>query len=373
MVQVPFDAVRTWMFEAALPFWAERGVDAEHGGFFEELSADGAPTACDFKRLRVICRQTYVFSHAALLGWPKGEPLSQLGFEYMRERARLPDGGWARRLARDGRIIDATPELYDLAFVIFAAAWRYRLSREPEARACAIETFAFVRERMTAPGGGFWRALPASAERAQNPHMHLTEACLAAFEATGEAQFLDVARELVSLFARRFFDGATLGERFDDDWARTSAVLEPGHHFEWVWILAQYQRLSGDDVTALAQAAAAFAERHGVEPESGAVYDAIAADGAPLRRSSRIWTNTERIKAALGLFELTGADPRPVLASSLRLIFQRYFADQIPGLWIDQFDGDGAPIDAPVPASCVYHLFLAFSEVLRLEDRIRAL
>lgn len=371
--EVPFDAVRAWMFDAALPLWAARGVDTEHGGFFEELDAAGAPTACTFKRVRVICRQTYVFSHAALLGWQRGAELSLVGFEYLMAHARTPDGSWAKVLSREGEIIDATPDLYDLAFVIYAAAWRYRVSNERRALNCALEALAFIEDRMRAPNGGFWPSLPHAGQLRQNPHMHLTEACLAAFEATREARFLDVAREVITLFRTHFFDGNSLGERFDAHWRRTSAVLEPGHHFEWAWILAEFNRLSGDDVAPLSEKIAAFAERVGVDPHTGLVYDAINEEGAVEERTSRLWTNTERLKAALALFELSGRDTRPMIASSLRRIFDHHMADQIPGLWIDRLDERGSALSTAVPASCVYHVFLAFAEVLRLEPRLRRL
>jgi mannose/cellobiose epimerase-like protein (N-acyl-D-glucosamine 2-epimerase family) len=81
MNPVPFEAARAWMFEAALPLWAERGVDRVDGGFYEELDADGRPTACAFKRVRVMCRQIYVFSHGALLGWKQGADISEWGYK----------------------------------------------------------------------------------------------------------------------------------------------------------------------------------------------------------------------------------------------------------------------------------------------------
>jgi mannose/cellobiose epimerase-like protein (N-acyl-D-glucosamine 2-epimerase family) len=376
MSQIPFDAVRSWLFRDALPFWAAHGVDRVHGGFLEEVALNGAPTACGYKRVRVLCRQTYAFAHAAQLGWAEGDALSRRGVDYLKTHARLPDGGWAKTLSVDGTIIDATPDLYDLSFVMFAMAWRYRISGDADALALTHATFDYIQTHMRGPIAGFWSRLPAGAPRLQNPHMHLTEACLAAFEATGEQRFLDQAAELIDLMRTRLFDGHTLGERFDEDWKRLTCdegrAVEPGHHFEWAWILAQYQRLSGENVTSQAEALARFGETHGVDAKSAAVFDLIADDGAPLRTSSRTWTNTERIKAWLAIYELTGRDPTPEVSASLRLIFDRYFASARPGAWVDQFDADGKPMVEAVPASIVYHLFLAFAEVLRLEPRLKA-
>lgn len=376
MNQLPFSAVRDWVFKGALPFWAEYGVDREYGGFLEEVAQDGGLTGCSFKRVRVQCRQTYVFSQAAVLGWPGGEALSQMGYEYLVAHARVAGGGWAKVLTREGNVADASADLYDLAFVIFAMAWRYRASGDPEALAHARSALQFVQQNMTGPGGGFWAKLPASAPRLQNPHMHLTEACLAAFEASGDERFLDQAKQLVTLLRTRLFDGRTLGERFDQDWRRLDSAegrtLEPGHHFEWTWILAQYQKQTGEQVSGEALALADFAERFGVDRQTGAVFDAVGDDGAPLKRSSRAWTNTERLKAWLAIFELTGRDPTAEVSSTLNLFFRRYFANAKPGAWIDQFDGEGRPMCEAVPASIVYHLLLAFQDLLRLEPALTA-
>lgn len=374
MPLIPFSSVRHWMFDQALPVWAERGVDRAEGGFLEELSLSGEATNCDYKRVRTICRQTYVFSHAALSGWKEGEALSRLGYEYLIAHAKLADGAWARRLSRDGRVIDPTPDLYDLAFVIFAMAWRYRVSGDDGARAEANAALRFVRERMAGPHGGFWHVLPPSGPRLQNPHMHLAEACLAAFEATRDEIYLETANAAVDLLVQRLFDGVSLGERFRDDWRRLPGELEPGHHFEWAWILGRRAKIAGVNAAGdVMLRLLDYAERQGVDPASAAVYDAVGDDGAATRTSSRVWPNTERIKGHLAAFEMAGRDPAPAVASSLKLIFERYFAPPAaPGLWTDQFDGEGRPLAKAVPASCVYHLFLAFSEVLRLQPEIEA-
>ncbi len=287
MRKIPFERVRAWVFEAMLPFWAAHGIDEAYGGFLEEVSPRGEPTLRPVKRLRTMCRQTYVFSHAALLGWTPANALSTRGYEYLLAHARLADGGWARLLTREGAVVDPAPDLYDLAFMQYALAWRYRLTGEAEVLANLHQTYHLIGSRLGA-GEGFLSRLPDDGLRLQNPHMHFTEACLAAFEATQDERFLDKASDLIALFRRRMFDGETLGERFSAKWTRTRGqTLEPGHHFEWAWILAQYQRLSGDDVAAQAQALVDWSERCGVERASGAVYDAVGEDGTPLKRSSR--------------------------------------------------------------------------------------
>jgi mannose/cellobiose epimerase-like protein (N-acyl-D-glucosamine 2-epimerase family) len=377
MAKLPFSEIRTWMFDAALPFWAAHGVDTSHGGFYEELGFDGAPTSVDFKRVRAMCRQVYVFSHAALLGWREGAQLSADGFDYVVRKAwQGPELGWAKTLSRDGIVRDSTADLYDQAFGLYAMAWRHRLSGDAEALKLARQTLEFVDTHMRDSGGaGFWSALPGGGARAQNPHMHLLEACLAAFETSAEQQFLDVANEIAALFHARFFDGRTLGEHFTTDWRRAPGekgrVVEPGHHFEWGWLLAQHQRHTGMNSADAARALMAFAEAHGVDEESGAVFNSVRDDGAPLDRGSRTWTNCERIKGWLGLFECGGEDASPA-ASSARLLLERYLSVSPRGAWQDHFDAAGAPLAAIVPASTFYHVFAAFAEVLRLEPALSA-
>jgi N-acylglucosamine 2-epimerase/mannose-6-phosphate isomerase len=72
-----------------------------------------------------------VFSHAALMGWRAGESLAEVGIAHLTERSWMgPDKGFARLTTRDGRVLDKTPDLYDLAFVLFAFAWRHRAMKD---------------------------------------------------------------------------------------------------------------------------------------------------------------------------------------------------------------------------------------------------
>lgn len=371
------DAIHDWIFNIALPWWAAHGVDRADGGYVEQVTPDGRDVGIAFKRTRVTARQIYVFSHGYMMGFAPGLDVARHGVDYLVSKTWLgPDKGFARKLSRSGALLDATPDLYDHAFALFAFAWHHKASGDTASRDWMHRTLDFTEANLrVADGEGFWHELPPNGWRQQNPHMHLTEACLAAFEATGEARFADLARELVTLFTSRFFDlgSQTLAEYYTSDLARAPGddgrITEPGHQFEWAWILNACRKLLGMELAPQIRALAQFAEQNGVDPATGITFNTVRDDGVPIDRASRTWPNTERIKAAIALHELDGVDPSAVIAGSGRVLFERFLSQNTPGTWIDLVDANGKPVPGNAPASSLYHVLLAFAEVLRVSGR----
>ena len=266
--------MRDWLQRRALPLWATAGVDQTKGGFVESLTHEGAPIFDGTKRLRVQARQIYVYAHAHLLGW-EGPWLAAArhGFEFM--CANYWDanrGGWIFSVERDGAPADTVREAYEQAFALFGLAWLYRAGGDEAVLEWIARTLDFLDEHLADPiNGGFREAAPDKLPRRQNPHMHLLEAMLALHGATGDRRYLSRARQLFELFQSRLFDPAsgTLGEFFTAAWqpapGQTGTLVEPGHHFEWVWLLEQFGRASGDDVSAEQAALYRFAETYGVD------------------------------------------------------------------------------------------------------------
>jgi N-acylglucosamine 2-epimerase/mannose-6-phosphate isomerase len=374
-----YTAVRRWLFDGALPFWAERGIDRANGGYVEHLLLDGSNPNVDFKRVRVIGRQIYVFSHAALLGWSEGLALAHHGYDFLTQHAWLGEkGGWARQLDRKGAVKDATPDLYDLAFVLFGLGWFYRASGDADALHWAHRTVDFLESQMRHPcGRGFFSEKPESGPRLQNPHMHLLEAALVNLRATGDARFGALADEVAELFLCHFFDPATrtLGEYFNADWSRISGprgrMIEPGHQFEWAWILSDYQRATGRDLRQIVRMLVEFAEAYGVDADRGATFDVVRDDGVAVDRSLRVWPHTERIQAAVAMFELEGRDPRAVFELTGRFLLDRFLSHAPHGTWIDHFNPEGAPKVDKIPASTLYHVMIGFTEMLRVERTVK--
>lgn len=369
--------IRSWVFEEALPFWTRHGIDREAGGYVERFDAAAVTPFTDIKRVRVIARQIYVFSHAGILGYEDGVKSAKWGFDFLDTNGWIGEPcGWARALSRDGAVLDATPDLYDQAFVLFALAWYYRASGDPKAISLANQTLDVVQNNYRA-NVGFWHEVPPVGHRQQNPHMHLLEAMLALYEAYPDDRYAELAREIVLLFQTHFYDAdkRTLTEFFDQSWQPAAGpdgrITEPGHQFEWAWILVNARKLLNLDLISEAKGLIEFAEANGVAPDTGVTHQQVRNDGEVIDSSSRTWPNTERLKSAAALYYLEKKDPMPVFRESTAVLFDRHLASPRRGAWTEKFDANGQPILDVVPASTFYHLFLAFAEVLNVLDMLK--
>ncbi len=359
-----------------LPLCRDRFADPVRGGFHEQLDALHAPVPLGTRRLMVQCRQLYVLAHAALLGDASGHEAAERGYAFLRRHYPDPvHGGWFFRATEDGVPTDRSKDLYAHAFVLFALAWLHRAFAAPDAIALAGATYDTLRTRMAAPGGGFWDRAgedwqPDRTLRRQNPHMHLLEALLALHEATGDPAWLAEADALVRLFLDRFFDAptGTLGEYFGRDWAPhpdQGHVVEPGHHYEWVWLLHRYRAQGGTlAVFDAGEALFATARRHGFDAAHGGIHDQIDRAGRPLVATRRIWPVTEAIKAHLVRREAGYPVPAEEPARLIAHLFAD-FLDPAPHGWVETCTREGQPTQVNLPGSTPYHLFLAAAETAR--------
>lgn len=369
------ERIRSWLVERALPLWATAGVDPA-GGFTERLHRDGRPDLSAPKRVRVQARQIYVYSHAHLLGlYPEGAMLARRGFEYVQAVAAGParDGSFVHIIDREGQVLDARRDTYDHAFMLFAFGWLYRAApaedvlRALDAAADAIEHI------LKHPGEGYReddRDRPGP--RRQNPHMHLFEAFLSAFAATKEQRFFDRAAAIYDLFALRLYDRdhGALVEFFTGDWkpapGETGRIIEPGHHFEWVWLLHQFAKAAGRAPPTEAAGLYAFGRKYGIEAGSGLAVDEVWLDGRSKKTTKRCWPQTEALKAEIALAEAAGS-PMPARADAIVDNLFTYYLDKgHPGGWNDVVDEANRPVSEFMPASTLYHVFLAFAEYLRV-------
>jgi len=376
---VSIDRLRTsaqalvdWAAGQALPLWAERGFDRAQGRFEERLTMDGRLVPEVPIRLMVQARQIFCYAMAARRGWhPGGAALVETAFASMRRDYHHRDGaeGWVFAVHRDGTVADTRRDFYAHAFVLLAVASYVLVTRRSDALALADETLAYLDKAMRAPAGGYLDVVPPTGSgRSQNPHMHLFEGLLWLWSASGEPRYLARAGEIADLFVGKFFQPAhgVVIEHFDADLkpapGTRGKIVEPGHHFEWAWLLKRFEQASGRTLANVPEALFDHADRYGYA-ESGLIFDEVLVDGSPHTTTHRLWPMTEAIKANVAMAAAGRArEEAQARAAALADRLASRFLTPAGG-WVDRLDAAGGPATDFMPASSLYHLLGAIDEL----------
>lgn len=361
-----------WLTRAALPLWWERGVDRIGGGYFERLGTDATPIH-EARRCRVQSRQVYAFSVGRDLGWSGDAGTAiRTGLAFLARAYAHPDGMLGMTASDDGIPLDPTVSIYNQAFGLLAMAQAHR--RFPQegyaSRAQAL------REQLRASFGhpvvGFEESVPPSLPLKSNPHMHMLEACLAWIDLADEADpgWGELADAIVGLALDRLIDPQTgyLREYFSHDWTpmpgEEGRLVEPGHQFEWAWLLARWGLLrQRADAIQAARSLARLGEAHGVCDARNVCYGALRDDHTVLDAVARLWPQTERMKAACLLSRIANSAEerdfwlRSVLSAAGGL--EGFLQTPVDGLWWDKCLPDGRFVVEPAPASTLYHIVCA--------------
>lgn len=373
------DRWRNWLFGQALPLWSQAGFDSARTLFHERLDWQGRPVRLDTLRLMVQARQIATYCRAAIddvydAGAQALECLDRVETLFHRADAQP---GWVFSIGTDNRPTNPKRDLYGHAFILFAYGWAIRYANRPKDRAmarCVADEIDLV---FTAGNGGYFDAIPDEGRRrSQNPHMHLLEAYLVVFEATGDSFYLDKAQTLVELARAHLIDARSglLLEFFAPDWSPLSPhganQVQAGHLFEWSWLLRDFGRLTAGrqnkagaedewrNLTALHLFDAGFT--HGCDSERCVVLDSMSDTRVVQEHSARIWAQTELLR----LLHTPGLTDKADQATRYASAFLHIFApSHLKGGWIDHIDAQGNALVDYMPASSLYHIYGAGREI----------
>ncbi len=360
-------AHRRWLAAEAdslLAFYEPDLIDPKGG--FANLDARGRPLASERVRpLHETTRMVHCFAIAHLLGRPGAADIVDHGVKAIRERHRdAKHGGYFWSFDDDGPR-ERDKLAYGHAFVLLAAA-SAKCVGHPDADALLADIAEVLETR-------FWdQAHGASAEefredwtpfsdyRGQNANMHLTEALMAAFEATGDGGFLAKAESIADLILRRSAAACDwrVPEHYRADWTvdrdyKGSDMFRPygvtpGHALEWTRLALQLWALGGRRLGWLPDAARGLFARalaEGWDKSAGrrllharmerraararpAVVAGAARESARRRFSARS-TAARRSRRGIGACGSFAA---------------RHFIDRRDGGWLPQLDDSLTPI-----------------------------
>jgi len=267
-----------------------------------------------------------------------------------------------------GQPLDDTTWLYDQAFSLLAMAAAAEAGvHAAECRSRALALLARLDDRRASAGG--WKEAGEHTYQA-NAHMHLLEAFLAWAEIDQVGPWMSEAGKVVDMAINHFIDheSGALHEFFDAHWTRLrgadGGLIEPGHQFEWAWLLVRYSRHTGDD-RAMAAAHGLYAVgAKGILSDRGVACDELADDLSVRSGRARLWPQTEWLKAALILEEETGATSFGVDVNAACKALAGYLTED--GRWWDKQIAANTYLNEPAPASSLYHIVGALVQLRRM-------
>ena len=374
-----------------MAFYDPRSLDPA-GGFYHYYKDDG--TVYDRSHRHLVSSTRFVFNNAmAAIEFddPQYIEATRHGLAYLREVHRNPEtGGYAWTL-RDGKPEDTTNHCYGVAFVLLAYSCGVKAGIA-EAAAWMDETWNLLEARFWEPQFGLYRD-EADAEwnftgyRGQNANMHMCEAMLAAYEASGDARYLERALTLAQNMTQRQAAQADglVWEHYDRDWNidwdyhRDDPKhlfrpwgFQPGHQTEWaklLLILDRHLSARGDAPAWLVPTARHLfdtAIARSWDDEFGGLAYGFAPDGAVCDDDKYFWVQAESLATAALLAVRTGENLYWQWYDKLWAYAWQHMVDHRYGAWYRILDRrNGKYSDEKSPAGKTdYHTMGACHDVL---------
>jgi glycosyltransferase involved in cell wall biosynthesis len=152
-----------------------------------------------------------------------------------------------------------------------------------------------------------------------------------------------------------------LREFFAADWTPAPGIAglicEPGHHYEWAFLLDRWAKLAACRKTEAAPRLVAFADSCGIDARRGVAINAVLVDGAVHDPVARLWAQAERVRAYVA-----GGRGGDQVATAIKAL-RRFLATPTPGLWFDQLDERNVFLVEPARATSLYHIVGAVAEL----------
>lgn len=349
-------ALRTHYAQTVLPIWRGPGFNGTLQLPYEAVAADNhAPLPVARYRAMACARQLFVFSHAG-----EAAHAGQLFHAMCRYFHDEKHGGWFYSIDAQGAPLDTSKDLYTHAFVIFACAHYAFATGDRDALRVVAETASLVQERFGSAAGLLHAALERDFSTVrtgplQNPLMHLTEALLAAYEATGEPAYESTLAQLADAVAGSFVHAPT-GAIAELPLGSAANRLEPGHQFEWFYLVKRAGPVvAASGLEGHLSRAFDFAQRYGIDRTTGGVCAALDENGGVKDPTQRIWAQTEYLRA----LATRGRDED---LETLALQIPRFQARFLHARgWYECVTPAGDVARADMPSTTPYHLATAYA------------
>jgi mannobiose 2-epimerase len=354
-----------------LPFWRERCVDEERGGFIAEMAGDGTLRPDAAKGLILNTRILWTFS--ALFAErrdPEDLALACRAYDWLQETMRdRRNGGYLWRVDPAGKPLERSKKTYGQAFVIYALSEYAQAAGSSDAADSARDLFELIETHAhDAEHGGYIEARAddwteasdlrlsdkdMDAAKSMNAHLHVLEAYTGLYRVWPDERVANRLRELIDLFGEHILDRDKrhLHHFFDRDWTVLSDTYTYGHDIEAAWLLCEAAEVLNDPDRRTAVESWAFTVARGalaeaIDDDGGLVYAGRA--GEVIDRNREWWCQAEAVVGFWQAWQLTRDPVFVEAAGRIWSFITHHVIDRSTGEWWWRVFPDGS-IDPAEP------------------------
>ncbi len=372
------------------PFWLNRTLDHERGGFVGRIDGKGRVDAGAPKGAVLNARILWFFSAAARsLGRADCLAAARRARSYLTGPLTDPEyGGVYWTVDPEGRPLDTRKLVYAQAFALYGLAEYYRTEPSGDVLETALRLYRLIETHAADETyGGYheafsrrWEPLEDArlgaddddAPKSMNTHLHLLEAYTALYRIRPDAGLRSRLSALLALFEERIVDERTghLRKFFTRDWQPTTDAVTYGHDIEASWLIREAAGALGESRPYARAAALAGAALEGVDRDGGLMNEGR--PGGVTDTDKHWWPQAEAVIGFLDAYRATGERPYLEAARGAWAFIRRVMVDAEGGEWFFRVSREGRPYreeDKVGLWKCPYHNGRACLEVLRRTAR----
>ena len=316
------------LLDRVMPFWMEKSIDRECGGFFTCLERDGEVYDTD-KFIWLQGREVWMLSTLYNNLCERGEVSPETrqawlqaaiqGAEFLKKYGHDGQFNWYFSLTREGKPLVEPYNIFSYTFAVIAFGQLYKATGNQEYADIAKRTFDIVLQKRHNPKGKWSKAAPGA--RALKDFALPMILCNVALEIEDllEPAFLretiDVClHEVLDVFYRPELD--LIVENVSKDGqlvdCHEGRLLNPGHAIEAMWFIMDLgRRLGRQDLIDKAVHIALREVEHGWDPQYGGIFYFMDRLGHPLQQlewdQKLWWVHIETLITMIKGYELTGS------------------------------------------------------------------
>jgi cellobiose epimerase len=336
--------VHEHLYNELIPFWNNRAVDGQYGGFLTNFDASGKPLEMTAKYLNTQCRMIWWFSQLnMIMPGEDAKSKAKQGVDFLIKYFwDDTNKGWRWKVKIDGSQLDDGKIVYGQSFAIYALSDYYISTGDKRGLDYAEKTFDLLQKYCADTHyGGYYENMEADWTPAQggfsggdrkglDTHMHLMEAFTSLYLASGEELHKRKLIELINLISEKMVDhqfGSGLNQ-FDLAWKSLPAInikrtwnaeregekpADPtettsyGHNTELVWLMVRALKAAGESAEPykpMFRQLLDNAVKYGVDFEKGGIYRDGLRRGGALVLEKEWWQHTESLVGFLEGYEL---------------------------------------------------------------------